>query len=905
MVTAGARLGPYEILSPLGAGGMGEVYKARDTRLDRTVALKVLPDHVVTNPDLKQRFEREAKTLAALSHPHICPVFDVGSENGIRFLVMEYLEGETLEQRLKNGALPLDQALQVGMQIADALVAAHRAGVVHRDLKPGNIMLTKSGATLLDFGLAKTAAPAVGSSLSVLPTTPPNLTAQGTILGTVQYMAPEQLEGQEADARTDIFAFGAVLYETVTGKKAFEGKSQASLIAAILEREPLPMSAVQPLVSPALDRVVKKCLVKEAERRWQTARDLADELTWIAELGTMPLVVRSSSRVRMALTAGSLAAVAAAILLASATLYFRGATPESLVTRLDVVTPSTSEPYSFALSPDGRQLVYVANGDKGLQLWLRPLDQAAAQSLAGTEGALYPFWSPDGRSLGFFADAKLKRIDLPGSPPRVLADAPAARGGTWNRDGVIVFSAATNSGLMRLAAAGGTPMAVTHLAEGEVSHRWPQFLPDGRTFLFFVAQGRPETLGVYIASLDGGTPTRLLASDQAALYASPGYLLWVLQEGTLVARRFETANGAFRGDPSPVAYSVGRDNALSRGAFSVSDSGVLALRTGAAFQRQLVWVDRSGNTLGTVGPPEQTALAYPDLAPDGERIAVMRNVDGNTDVWLIEVGRGITSRLTFDPANDSAPVWSPDGTRIVFRSGRQGKYDLFEKAANGVGDEQLLLATDQDKAPLDWSRDGRFLLYSEQNPKTQSDLWVLPLTSDRPSAGSGRAEPAEALKAFPVVQTGFDDVQGQFSPDGRWLAYASNETGSYEVYVRSFPDPDIKRQISIGGGIYPRWRRDGRELFYLTLANRMMAVPIESAPQTRALNSGTPVVLFASRIAIGANVGTGGALSKAQYAVAPDGRRFLLNTTAADNATSPITIVLNWDVALKRLVATK
>jgi Tol biopolymer transport system component/predicted Ser/Thr protein kinase len=886
-LAAGVRLGPYDIQSAIGAGGMGEVYSARDTRLDRVVAVKVLPAHVASDPDLKQRFEREAKTLAALSHPHICPVYDVGQQDGIDFLVMEYLDGQTLATRLEKGALPLDQALQYAIQIADALDKAHRKAIVHRDLKPGNVMLTKSGVKLLDFGLAKLQPIGAVSGSSVAATMTSPLTGRGTILGTLQYMAPEQVEGRDADARSDIFSFGVVLYEMTTGKRAFDGKSAASIMAAILEREPPAMSSLQPLTPPVLDHVVRRCLAKDPDERWQAASDVMRELKWIGETGgsiaqaaaASPLVTRASRRGRMAWFVAA-AALVVAVAAIAAVLARR---PEPIVTQLEVVTPPTSEPFSFALSPDGRQLAFVAVADGAQRVWVRRLDQGTARSLAGTDGASYPFWNPDGTAVGFFADGKLKRIDAAGGAPQSLTDVPGARGGTWNQDGVIVF-APQAAGLMRIAATGGTPVALTELAPGQGSHRWPQFLPDGRRFLFFSLLGQTSTHGVYLGSLDGGAPARLLSGETAAVYTPPGYLLRVMQ-GALIAHRFDVERGVVSAESVPVAQSVGTDDGAFHSAFSVGGT-TLAHRPGAIARRQLVWVDRMGKVTGTLQPPDDAIPARPARAPDGRRVIVSKSqVQGNFDLWMVDVARGLQNRFTFDAAAETSAIWSPDGSRVVFNSNRNGRYDLFEKPANGVRSEQPLLVTDQDKAPNDWSPDGRLLLYASDDPKTRSDLWALPL--------EGKAAP------FPVVQTTANERLGQFSPDGRWLAYVSNETGIDEIFVQPFPSPGgVKWQLSQGGGVDPRWRPGGRELglFYVAPDDRLMAASVEVEGDGRALNPRAPVALFRTRLATGAAVNIG-FVSGPGYAVASDGR-FLMNITVDEPTATPISIVLNWAEAL-------
>src|SRR5262245_34724813 len=604
----GTRLGPYEIVAPLGAGGMGEVYKAKDTRLDRTVAVKVLPSHVSSDPVLRERFEREARTIAALNHPHICTLYDVGHQDGTDFLVLEHLEGQTLAERLTKGALPLDHALQIAIQIADALDKAHRAGTVHRDLKPGNVMLTKSGAKLLDFGLAKVTPAAVAASgLSMAPTGVTPVTMQGTILGTLQYMAPEQMEGQEADARTDIFAFGAVVYEMITGHRAFEGKTHANLISAILKDHPPLVSSRQPLASPLLDRIVAQCLAKDADQRYQSAHDLLQSLRWIEELTSggatdlTPSVGRRARRERVWMLA-TVVATFAALLLASDLWFVRRTPPALPLTRLEIVTPETNDPFSFALSADGRQLAFVATTDAGPRLWVRSFEQSAGRVLPGTDGATEPFWSPGGSAIGFFAASKLKRVDLVGGAPRVLADAPIPRGGTWSLDGVIVYCPMVTSTLMRVNASGGTPTAVTQLRPGEGTHRWPHFLPDGRHFLYLVTFGQPDTRGIYLGSLEGGPPKRVMAADSSAAYDPSGRLL-VVSQGALVAYRFDTGSDSISGEPILVAQPVGVDAGGITGlsGFSVSSSGVLAHRTGATSRRQLVWVDRAGRKLGTIG----------------------------------------------------------------------------------------------------------------------------------------------------------------------------------------------------------------------------------------------------------------------------------------------------------------
>jgi serine/threonine protein kinase/Tol biopolymer transport system component len=882
VLSVGTRLGPYEIQSLLGAGGMGEVYKGRDTRLDRTVAIKILPEALAADPQFRERFDREARTISRLDHPHICALYDIGEQDGRAYLVMQHLEGETLELRLERGPLPLNEALIYATQIAEALATAHRVGIVHRDLKPGNVMLTKAGTKLLDFGLAKASAGAIGAGGgSILPTTPPHLTAQGTILGTFQYMAPEQAEGQDANARTDIFAFGCVLYEMLTGQKAFEGKTQAGLIGAIMHAEPAPVAARQPLVPRALDRVLRKCLAKDPDARWQTARDLHDELTWIADesVSSSPptpfpaSVFRPRERV-----AWLLAAVALTAVVAGAVWELRRSPVHLSVMRFEVPTPASSDLTSFALSPDGDALVFVAAADGAAKLWVRRLDHTTAIPLAGTEGASFPFWSPDGHAIGFFADSKLKRVDVAGGTPQVLAEAPNGRGGTWSDDGVILFSptntAVPRTVLMRVSAAGGTATPATRLAAGQVNHRWPQFLPDGRRFLFLSAFGPPDANGVYLGSLDGREPIRLLPTESAALFAPPNTLL-VVRQRVLRAMQFDPDRGTSGGEDVPVADAVGTDETLLRSALSVSRTGVLAYRpTGGGQRRQLVWVDRTGAQLEPIGPPDDNALGDPGIDPSGRRLVVSRFLGGKGDVWLMDPHRGAATRLTFDPALATNPTWSADGRRVFFLSTRGGGTSLFEKPVAGPGGEQLILR--DGGMPLSASPDGRFVLYTRTGSSTGNDVWALPL------AGDDR-------KPFPVLQTTADERAAEFSPDGRWIAYESNESGRFEIYIRSFPAAGETLEVSTTGGTQPQWRHDEKELYYIALDARLMAVSVTASPDGQTLYAGAPVPLFPTRLASGVGLAPG----RLQYAVAADGR-FLLNTVVGELSAPPITLVLNW-----------
>jgi Tol biopolymer transport system component len=902
-LATGTRLGPYEILSQLGAGGMGEVYKARDTRLDRSVAIKVLPRHLSDYPELRERFEREAHAIASLQHPNICTLYDIGEQDGTHFLVMEYLEGETLAARLTKGPLPLDQILKISIEISDALDKAHRKGFTHRDIKPANIMLTKAGSKILDFGLAKLKPQLVRTDIpfSEMPTPPRGvplphgfgpdaLTASGTILGTLLYMAPEQLEGRldEVDARADIFSLGTVIYEMATGAKAFPGKSQASVIAAILKDDPLPMSSFQPLTPPSLERLVKICLAKDPDERWQSALDLCRELQWIREGGYSATaaepVLPAASRWRRRLLYGAMGL--AVWLVTAAAIWNYRSIPPSAAMRFSVTTPGPPTAATrLAVSPDGRSIAFQADDFSGnSQVWVRRLESLQAQPVAGTDRGGTPFWSPDGRFIGFFADAKLKIVSAAGGQVQTLVDAPSGRGGTWNRDGTIVFAPETFGGLARVSASGGdlTPLTSVDAAAGETSHRYPQFLPDGNHFLYFVQTLPREQSGVYVGSLDSQPSRRILTSPFSAAYAPPGYLLY-MREDTLVAQAFDARRLELSGEPVPIADGIFLARNTGVANFSSSPTGVLAYLNSAAENRQLEWFDRAGQSLGRIGRPEAYGTNGPVLSPDGMRFASARGLSGGEDVWLWELASGTSSRFTFDPARDGSPVWSSDGRRIIFRSDRGGRYRFYQKNSTGAGEEEVIFEspTQTILQPQDLSTDGQTLLYTAPGENTGMDLWALPLphSPDR--------------KPFPYLQTPFNESQAQISPDGNWVAYASNELGRDEIFLQSFPRPGSKRQVSSGGGVQPRWRADGRELFYLALDQMLMSVAVRPGEHPEL---GTPVALFQTRLN---TIGTVAPDNQQLYDVTSDGRRFLLSLPP-EQAGPPITVILNWTAALPK-----
>jgi len=890
---SGSKLGPYEIIAPVGAGGMGEVYKAKDTRLDRTVAIKVLPSHLADNARLRDRFEREARAVSSLNHPHICTLYDIGSQDGVDFLVLEYLEGETLADRLKRGALPLDQALRTGIEVADALDKAHRQGVVHRDLKPGNIMLTKSGAKLLDFGLAKLAGAEGGSVESALPTQQKSLTAEGSILGTLQYMAPEQLEGKEADARTDLFAFGAVVYEMLTGKRAFEGKSQASLIAAIMEHDPAPMSELQPMTPPVLDRVIKKCLAKEPDRRWQSAGDLHDELKWIAEGGRAASQVESSG-VRRSIP-GGLALVLVGLLLGAilAGVAVWGLTrPAPLpVTRFAIHLPPSDkferDLGGLAISPDGQNLVYAARRGSGTtQLYVRPMQRLDAMPIRGTEGALGPFFSPDGQWIGFLSDGKLKKVSLTGGPALTLCDEPSSFGGaSWGPDDTIFFFSGPEEEpeLSRVSASGGTPEPVVTLEPGEEGQGplWPEILPGGKAVLYTAWRGGPDNASIAVQSLETGERRTLVEGGTYARYVPTGHIVFArgaLLAGSLLAAPFDLERLEITGSPVPVLENL----AMYFGAtaqFGLSRDGTLVYVSGTvSSDKLLVWVDRQG----VERPLTETLRAYrdPRLSPDGRRLAVTILDPKGEDVWVLELGRGTLTRLTLGEGRSTRPLWSPDGERVLFASDRvEDDFNIFSQPADGSGAAEQLTAW--GSVPTSVSSDGKTIVFRQNSGTTGRDIGMVRVEGER--------------QPEMLLQTPFDEHTGMLSPEDRWLAYVSNESGREEIYLTPFPGPGGKRQISTEGGTEPLWSRDGRELFYRS-GEKTMAVAISTEPE---LTAGKPTLLFEGLYETGMGLGPN---PGSNYDVAPDGRFVVIRDQGSGLAQ--INVVLNWFEELKRLVPT-
>lgn len=873
------------------------MFRARDQKLNRDVAIKVLLPAVANDPDRLARFSREAQVLASLNHPNIAHIHGIEESSDVTALVMELVEGEDLSQRIARGPLPLDEALPIARQIAEAVESAHEHGVIHRDLKPANIKVGADGTVkVLDFGLAKAVELSGASSALNAPTLSIPSTKAGLILGTVAYMSPEQARGQAVDRRSDLWSFGVVLHEMLTGTRLFEGATTSDTLAAVLRAKPdwTGLPAETPVT---LRRLLRRCLEKDRKRRLDSAAvarlEIDDALMAPGpEESFAPAATSGPSRgSRLAWVVAAVALLGMVALALMLVRQLRDAAPTvPIETRTEIATPGGSDFMSLALSPDGRHMVFAAAGTGPHRLWLRALGDMTAHPLAGTEGAEHPFWSPDNRSIAYFAAGQLMRIDLGGGAPRVLAPAQGGgRGGTWNEDGVLLFAPTAGGPLFRVGADGGTAVRVTTL-ERQASHRWPVFLPDGQHFVFY-AQGGPDTGGLHLATLDGGPPTRLTAADAAGTYLPPaagrdsGWLLWT-RGATLQAQRLDLTRVALTGDTVTLTDAVAYDPNIFRSAVTASATGVVAYRTGIASRRQLNWVDQTGKVLATQGNPDESNLRDPRIAPDGRRVAVQRTVQGNTDLWLLDGARA--SRLTFDAGVDRFLVWSPDSRRLVFDSNRTGVRDLYQKEASGTGEETLLVTSSQTKTATDWSADGRFLLFTSFDPQTAGNLWAQEMD---PSSGAVRAGSAPGM----VLGTTFDERWGQFSPDRRWVAYQSNESGRAEIYVRPWVPPTGEAastsgghwQVSTEGGVTPVWRSDGQVLYFIGANGVMMMAPLNARGD--ALDPGTPVALFPTRIVGG---GVDGSLGP-QYDVTRDGR-FLINTILDDAVATPITLLQNW-----------
>jgi serine/threonine protein kinase len=914
----GRTFGPYSIVAPLGAGGMGEVYRAQDTRLDRTVAIKILPAGSST-PTRTQRFAREARAVSKVNHPHICTLYDIGEQDGVQFIVMEYLEGETLAQRIRRGAMPLEQVLRYAIEIADALVHAHRQGIVHRDLKPANIMLTPAGAKLLDFGIAALHQSGLpGSDLAGLSATgAETLTEEGTIVGTLQYMAPEQLEARPTDARADIFAFGAIVYEMATGQLAFKGTSRASIIAAVLERDPELLSSSRPDSDEAvsgvgaarmpwlLNQIVSRCLAKNPDDRFQTAADLGQALRWMAETvgqvapPPVPNAPRGWRRHRAAWIAAGLLAIVGAVLAVMKSGWFASSPPDASdprSVRFIVAAPPNStfsqSSASLALSPDGRTLAFTGSTGQSIDaLWVQSLDSLEARRVSGTEGASQIFWSPDSHSIAFTDSSSEHRgpktVDLDMGLVRSIAGIEISGVGAWSTEHGII---ASHKGVIhQIPGDGRSPRPVTALdaSAGETAHIFPSFIADGRSFLFLARSTQPQHDNVaYMGSIGSSDRVRLFNSDSQVVYAA-GYLLYMLGN-TLLARSFDAGTLRVTGQPLPIAEQVERTAGSRRGAFTASQTGVLAFRQ--LTETQLVWFDRGGRRLQTVGPPGH--YRNPALSPDGKRLAVagLDLKTGGWDIFLMEVGRGGISRFTSDQGVDDMPVWSPDGSRIAFKSNRSGEVVFYHKSSSGTGaDEVLYKAGRADSvapwsvAPYGWFEDGSFLyglaFLGSNNRPSRSDCWLTSITGEQ--------------KPVPLIQNQFFNMFCALSADRRWLAYTSDESGRYDVYAMPLPPGRGKWPISVDGGTEPAWRADGKELFYLAPDRHLMALPINVGSS---LHRDTPRRLFEAPVSSLLSPG----ITRNQYLVTGDGQRFLINQPVGKSSLFAITVVVDWTQVLKR-----
>jgi eukaryotic-like serine/threonine-protein kinase len=890
-LTSGTNLGPYEIQSALGHGGMGEVYRAKDTRLDRTVAVKILATHLSSSPELKQRLEREARAISALNHPHICHLYDIGSQNGTDYLVMEFLEGETLADRLRRGAMPLAEVYRVGSDIAEALDVAHRQGIVHRDLKPGNIMLTKSGAKLMDFGLAKPLAASVASSsvppsfTAVATMSGPSplspLTTAGSIVGTIQYMSPEQIEGKEADARSDIFALGAVLYEMASAKRPFEGKSQISLASAILEKDPAPITALTPQAPRSFEYVLTTCLQKNPEDRFQSAQDVKLQLRWIAAEKPLQTTVSAPSlrgvKKRELGLWVAIGLLAAALVAVGAFPFLHRAQPKVLRTSINAPEKHTINlmgDYAGppVLSPDGTMVVFAASDAEGKgALWVRSMNSPEARPLPDTDGAIFPFWSPDNHSIGFFAASKLKTIEIGSSSSQTIADAPFGRGGAWTLSGVILFASNTQTQLFRVNASGGAVSDLTTINHTQhTSHRWPFVLPDGKHFLYLAIHHDPAKTTndeIYYASLDGKENRPLFHCQTNAIYAS-GYILFA-RDDQLMAQPFDPAHGNLTGTAQVVARGIANDVSTWHMDASATDDGLLVFGSGGSADWQLVWANRGGNQITPIAE-KLPNLQDARVSPQGDRIALEID-NAQSDIWTFDLARGVRTRLTFGPVQNSYPIWSPDSKWIAYISGRNGHSQIYRKHSDGSGEEEMLMGDEQQVITNDWSRDGKYIIFSRGTAGGTWQLWALPLQGDR--------------KPFMVVaHAAFSlGASGSLSPDGKWIAYASDESGNVESYVAAFNGGQGKWQVSSNGGTRPQWSSDSKELYYMDPTYTLLAVPVKQV--NGALQFGTPQTLVKNWSA-----------PQVFYDVSPDGKRILLDRIAQQVSQS-ITLMTNFAAA--------
>ncbi len=890
----GARVGPYEISGLLGKGGMGSVYRARDTRLERTVALKTLNPELSAEAEFRERFVREARAISSLNHPHICTLYDVGQEDQLSFLVMEYIVGDVLSDRLKTkGPMPVVEALECASQVADALDHAHRRGVVHRDLKPSNIVLTKSGAKLLDFGIAKLVRTSSGSATGA--PAAQTVTMQGMVVGTLHYMAPEQLQGLEVDGRSDLFALGAVIYEMLVGSRAFDGGSQATITAKIISGEPERMADLATIGPPELERLVRRCLAKDPDERWQTARDLRAEMNWIAEriagprTGSAPVTIaapqpaapKKRNTLPWVVAAASLAL--AAVAMTWALMRPKQAGSSAPTVQFEVTAPPgdslvlDEEVGGSAISPDGKHLALVASRNGRAMLAVRALDSINLKVFDGTEGAAYPFWSPDSQWIGFFSTGKLQKVALAGGAPQALCDVTEPRGASWG-PGTIIFAPDDTGPLYRVPDAGGTPQTFTKLntANHEESHSWPHFLPDGKTFLFLARTTLRQANEIYAARLDKpGEPVKLVASNFRPWYGD-GRLLYV-RDGTLMAQPFDPEKLAVSGEEKAVLFGVSYHPDSGYAGFSAAANGVLVYRMGGDNKLSLRWMARDG------GPPvdaaEQDEYLTARVSPDLKTL-VASIVDGDTgliNLWLVDPVRKVRSRLTSEDGLDTSPVWGPKGDQIVFASSPKGTLQVYREPLDGTNNPVLMWASQYPQLPTDWSRDGQWIIYEEDNPQTKRDLWRMPAN------GAGNPEP--------LVRTPFNEYQGQLSPDGKWLAYTTDDSGRPEIFVRGVRGQGTPVLVSSAGGSQSRWKGDGSEIYYLSPGGKLMAVPIKLSATGRP-DPGTPSALFDLPA-------PGAGATEYRYDVTPDGRKFLVVTPPGNGQRQVLAVTLNWQRKLR------